>query len=491
MKSFVLAAVAALGLFLNVADAQERTVIFREGLNGYEGTHDTHLRTGAPDENNDFTNHFENRPFELEWDGSDGGGRNLAVFKFPGIFGDGPNQIPFGATIVSANLRTFIINNSTRTDTDVAYRLLKDWDETTITFNNYFDNVDAAAFGSTSSNDPGEALLESTGYVAVDSKVTGFHIPEQSGAAFFLDVTPIAQDWSDGEPNYGFVIMVVAGGNGFGHVSSEGIFYTRERIDELTAAGDPTVAHSIFQSPGFPGFGANISPQLIVETSAGTFTFQHGENGYEGYEDAYISNRGALEEPDEGRNHLYTFPLGFEGVIRMDVNENFNELGLLRYGNIIGDGPGQIPAGTTIDSARIRFFVMDTADTIDVHEIRPFTGENVDGYQVDTDWSEDTATFANMIVDGFFPQFGQEITSDSPVSTFTPATYADFAEADVTSTIQKYANGELENLGWMLENTAGDDVSFVGKEGAAVFGAPALVITYETGETAVDEYSIY
>lgn len=491
-KLTFLAAVAALVLG-GIAQAQEPTrIIFREELNGYTGTNDTTIRTGAPDENNDFRNHFENRAFELEWDGSDGGGRNFAMFKFPGIFGSGPNQIPLGSTIVSANLRTFIINNSNRTDRDIVYRLLNDWDEETVTFNNYFTTLDAAAFGSTQSNDPAEALMDNSGLVDVNSKVFGNHIPHLTGAAFFMDITPIAQDWSNGESNYGFMIMVVAGGNGFGHISSEGIFFTKERIDELKAANDPAI-NSFIADDTFPGFDANLSPQLIVETSAGNFTFQQGENGYEAYEDGYISNRGIDLPPDDGVQHLFTFPLGFEGIIRMDIGADFNELGLLRYGNIIGTGAGQIPPGTTINNARIRFFVTDTADTIDVHEIQPFEGpSDVDSsITVNTDWSEDTATFANLIVDGFFPQFGTEITADSPISTFTPTDNLNFAEADVTSSIQKYANGE-PNLGWMLENTAGDDVSFVGKEGAAVFGAPALIIDYlPPAGSAVNEYELY
>lgn len=486
MQKKVSVLAAALGLFVTVDGLAQETLRFQEGVNGYEGTQDSYLQTGSPDQNNDFLNHNENKIWELEWDGSDASGRNLAMFWFPSMFGDGENQIPLGSEIVNANFQTMIINDGSRSDTSLVYRLTKEWDETMVTFNSYFDNVDAAAFGSADGSsapgelqpgDPGQELLESTGYVATDSVVTALHIPNIAGGAFNLDLTPIAQEWSDGAENYGFVLMVVRGGNGFGHVSSEAQQITRQFIDDLVASGadvDGDIA-----DPDFPGFDQNISPELVVQTPAGEFRFQDGERGYEGYQDATISNAGFGNDL-VGINNVFDYPLGTEGFLSMDVSDDgsTNNFALVQFDNVIGEGENQIPPGTQIDNAFIRFFVMDDGPEIIVNEIADFEGTSLDGNPVSTDWDEETVTFANFVVDGFFPAFGQELTDEGNLGLFVPDSEFKFVEAEVTTTIQKYSNGEIPNRGWLFENPGGSDVSFVGKEGAQVFGAPALIVDY-------------
>lgn len=474
--------------------AQTQTLKFQEGFNGFESVQDTYLQTGSPDQINDFLNHNENKIWEIEWDGSDAGGRNLAMFWFQNIFGDGPNQIPLGSTIHSAVFESMIINDGSRTDVDLVYRLTKEWDETTTTMNTYFDDVDAAAFGSAAGNqadDVGQALLEASAHISTDTVLSELHIPNWAGGAYDLDLTPIAQEWSNGAPNYGFVLMVVQGGNGFGHISSEAGQISRSFIEELIASGvnvDGDIADA-----EFAGFDVNISPTLVVTAADGTeYIFQQGLNGYESYQDATVSAQGLGTEPDDGVRHLWNYPLGGEGVIRANISDDgLNEFGLVRFDDIIGTGAGQIPPNTQISNAIIRFFVADDdSNEVLVNQILPFTGVSADDetIAVNTDWDEDTVTYANFVQDGFAPVYGQELTEDSPVGTFIASSEFRLAEADVTISIQDYSNG-APNLGWTFE---GNDVHFVGKEAAAVFGGPALVVEFTPpGGTAVEDYSIY
>jgi hypothetical protein len=487
--------VAALIAAMSVSGfAVEKTIIFQEGSNGYGNTHDTYVQTGLPDNNNNYLNHREDKFWELEWDGSDAGGRNFAMFWFPDIFGDGENQIPLGSTIISAKLQTMVINDGSRGETDTVYRLTKEWDENDVTFSNYFVGVDAAL--ATDDN----SQFEDPAFVAPNPIVGANHIPQWQGGAYTLDLTPICQEWSDGEPNFGFINTVdVGGGNGFGHVSSEAQLLTREFIDELVL--DPDIGPRVddfLKDPAFPGFDVNVSPTLVVVTAAGeTYEFQHGENGYEGYQDATLSGAGSvnLSDPDDGVNTLYNYPLGLEGHIRMNTNNSSgeSEFGLIRYADLFGDGANQIPYGTEIATATIKFFVLDTGPEISVYEIKPYSGTSFSypDVEVNTDWNEETVTYASFIADGFFVQFGQEVTEDGTVGTFDASNRFAFAEADVTITLNKYSNQEIENLGWFLENTGGDDVHFIGKEGAAVFGAPALIVTYDDGASAVEDFMVY
>lgn len=496
MRNFLLSAVSAALVLSNTVSvgAQTQTLKFQEGFNGFESVQDSYLQTGSPDQNNNFLNHNENKIWEIEWDGSDAGGRNLAMFWFQNIFGDGPNQIPLGSTIHSAVFESMIINDGSRTDVDLVYRLTKEWDETDVTFNSYFSDLDAAAFGSAAGNqadDVGQALLEQSAFISTDTVLTELHIPQWSGGAYDLDLTAIAQEWSNGSPNFGFVLMVVQGGNGFGHISSEAGQISRSFIEELIAQGvdvDGDIADD-----AFAGFDVNISPTLVVNAADGTeYIFQQGLNGYESYQDATVSAQGLGTEPDGGVSHLWNHPLGGEGVIRANISaDGLNEFGLVRFDDIIGTGAGQIPPNTQISSAIIRFFVADDdSNEVLVNQILPFTGVSADDESivVNTDWDEDTVTYANFVQDGFAPVFGQELTDNSPVGTFIASSEFRLAEADVTISIQDYSNG-APNLGWTFE---GNDVHFVGKEAAAVFGGPALVVEFTPpGGTAVEDYSIY
>lgn len=463
---------------------EETTIIFQEGRNGYSGTQDSYIQTGAPDQNNNFWNHNENKIWEIEWDGSDAGGRNFALFWFPDIFGDGENQIPLGATILNAELRTMVINDGSRNEGDSIYRLTKSWDQETVTFSNYFTGADAAA--ATSSN----SVFEDPQFVGPNPIIGALHIPNMAGSAYKLNLTPIVQEWSDGSPNFGFMITVnVGAGNGFGHIASEASIITRQFIEDQIAAGrevDEDIA-----DPAFAGFDVNISPALIVETPNGTFTFQYGANGYESYQDAWISSIGLGTEPDNGVTHLWSYPLGEEGVIRCNITDTgVNDFGLVRFDNIIGTNTGQIPPGTQIDSARIRFFVTDDGNAVQVYQIKRFTGPSLvdESITIDTDWDEKTVTFANFVQDGLFPQLGGELTDSGVIGEFVPSSEFRFAEADVTVSVQAYSDGTAENLGWMFE---GADVHFAGKEAAAVFGAPALVITYDDGETVLNDFMLF
>lgn len=480
-KIITVAATAALVVSsAMLSGAQTQTLKFQEGVNGFESVQDSYLQTGSPDQNNNFFNHNENKIWEIEWDGSDAGGRNLAMFWFEDIFGDGPNQIPLGSTIVSAVFDSMIINDGSRTDVDLVYRLTKEWDETTVTMNNYFDDVDALAFGSAAGDqtiDVGKGLLEMSSHISTDTVLSELHIPQWAGSAYNFDLTAIAQEWSDGAPNYGFVLMVVQGGNGFGHISSEARQITRAFIEDQIAAG--VAVDGDIADPEFAGFDVNIAPTLIVDTAAGEFIFQQGENGYESYQDATISGDGFGNEPDDGVTHLWSFPLGLEGVIRADYDlENLaSEFGLVRFDDIIGTEPGQIPPGTAINSAIIRFFVADdTGDPVQVNQIQPFTGTSLDDetIEINTDWDETTVTYANFVQDGIAPVYGQELTENSPVGEFNASSEFRLATADVTVSVQSYSDG-APNLGWLFE---GEDVHFVGKEGAAVFGGPALTVEF-------------
>ena len=73
-------------------------IVFRNGLNGYSGTHDTMLSQATPGSG------YGNAT-TLSADGDDPSGQDTqTLLQFANLFGAGSSQIPLGATITSATL---------------------------------------------------------------------------------------------------------------------------------------------------------------------------------------------------------------------------------------------------------------------------------------------------------------------------------------------------------------------------------------------------
>src|SRR5688572_5723900 len=89
---------------------------------------------------------------------------------------------------------------------------------------------------------------------------------------------------------------------------------------------------------------------------AQTVTFRQGVGGYTGYQDSQIRQT----MPDS----VLTDNPGNPGQIRVDGEDGGGVVyGLLRFNNIFGTGTGQIPLGSTINSATLTFdFAEDGVD---------------------------------------------------------------------------------------------------------------------------------
>ena len=103
-----------------------------------------------------------------------------------------------------------------------------------------------------------------------------------------------------------------------------------------------------------------------------TVTFQHGVGGYEGQQDTVIFSL------DRDTN------FGTEGHISAD-QQDFNNVrqGLLKFDDIFGNEPGQIPFGATINSATLKVFVQDDSNA----------AMQMSLYRMLTDWDESIATW--------------------------------------------------------------------------------------------------
>lgn len=170
------------------------TVTYQQGVGGYAATHDTMLRESKPTK--DFST-----AANVNVDGEDSAGLiNQGLLQFDDIFGDGPGQIPLGATITSATL-TLDVSDSTK-DAVALHRMLIDWSAAaTQTWNSFGAGIQADGSEARAAADVTLAALAS--------------------GSRAIDVTSSLQAWSEGAANNGWLIQM-AGANGLDFSSSEG-----------------------------------------------------------------------------------------------------------------------------------------------------------------------------------------------------------------------------------------------------------------------------
>ncbi|WP_168205366.1 Calx-beta domain-containing protein [Bythopirellula goksoeyrii] len=183
-------------------------------------------------------------------------------------------------------------------------------------------------------------------------------------------------------------------------------------------------------------------------------SFQDGVGGYSNTEDTVLYSI----SPDSN--------FGSETSISPDQQDaNGVRQGLLRFNDIIGSLAGQVPLGSTINSATLQVSVVNSS-TAQVQ---------MSLYRMLEDWSEGLSTWNSFGEIGGVQSSEGEATGVPPDAIlFDPNTGV--MSFDVTRSLQNWAAGQ-ENLGWLLESTATDGWDFETSE-AAVADRPKLTVDY-------------
>jgi len=207
----------------SVANAQT-TISFRDGVNGYTGTQDCDIRQGSPNFN---TQNWQFNDVAYS-DAADPGQTNATqiMLRFDGIFS--ANAIPAGATITSATLRLTTAPTSRSGDGHggTFHRMLRDWNENTVTWNSLSNGVSA------DNVDARSAVSFQAGQVP--------NILQPGPISF--DVTDDLRAWAGGQANYGWATLPLLNGtNGWGiQTSDQGILADRPQL---------TVTYSVVPAP--------------------------------------------------------------------------------------------------------------------------------------------------------------------------------------------------------------------------------------------------
>ena len=189
-------------------------------------------------------------------------------------------------------------------------------------------------------------------------------------------------------------------------------------------------------------------------------TFQHGVGGYAATQDAVIFSQ------DRDTN------FGTEGHISAD-QQDFNNVrqGLLKFGNIFGDGAGQIPVGAKINSATLDVFVQDDSNA----------AMQMSLYRMLQNWDESVVTWNSFgSIGGVQASEGEAsdlppdaVLLDPETDVDRPATAGRF---DVTKSIEFWAAG-ANNFGWLVESAATNGWDFRTKD-SDLASRPKLTIDW-------------
>jgi len=181
---------------------------------------------------------------------------------------------------------------------------------------------------------------------------------------------------------------------------------------------------------------------------ADTAVFLQGASGYNSTVDTFLRQASA------------TTIYGTSLVVEWDGEDGGGQnTGLLRFDDIFGSGPGQIPTGSLITSATLTYNVTNP-------------GNNASVYQVVVDWDESVTynTFggdAGVQAD----EYGSYVGS--------AAGPAGEQNIDVMASIQTWLSNPTSNKGWVFLPTGGTDgVEFLSSENGALAQRPKLTVEY-------------
>jgi MYXO-CTERM domain-containing protein len=207
---------------VGVCDVGPTVATFQQGVGGYEGTVDTYLHAGAPDQSNAYSttlNVDAPPPAEEE---------RQILLRFEDVFGDLMGQIPRGARIVSATLTMYVTNPSD--DGAGLHVMLVPWNE---------DDTWNSLLGGVQLGTEAEAQAEASG--ATNSNKVPFE----------FDVTESLIAWSGGDPDFGWVFVMPAGG-------TDSWQFASSEEDEVSWRPLLTVSY-IPCEPGYVGDGVSCS----------------------------------------------------------------------------------------------------------------------------------------------------------------------------------------------------------------------------------------
>ena len=352
----VCAAFAAVLLFVLplVANGQVVTKAFQNGLNGYTGTFDRRISTDVFGTGTETSNGADAAAYFIDgYNGADSDDTQ-GLLRFDSLIGPGANQVPSNATILDAKLTltTSLAGNAQTSGPWGVAGMLQPFTATT---------VHADFPSGTDHGHRGPWWQDSSATRPVGG--FGFQLP---GHPDIANVTSVVQSWASGAPNHGLVVQ--AG------------------LADSVSQNANTADGWSYHTTGFPTSDTRPKLDVTYTTAAVTKnTFQRGLNGYANDSMAIVRS---------GLNALTADPAGTPPEVTEDaslLDQTFidgvfftntagdtssrDDLALLKFGGVFGNGAGQAPVDVPVAKA---WAVITTGDTsVDAITPGPFSAHTM------------------------------------------------------------------------------------------------------------------
>jgi hypothetical protein len=221
-------------------------------------------------------------------------------------------------------------------------------------------------------------------------------------------------------------------------------FFRKSRSNKAKKSGSRPSGHR----------GVTLSIETLeLREMLSVSTFQQGVGGYTSTQDVDLFSI------------TPTVNLGTDTVISVDQQDiNGERQGLVKFDNIFGNAPGQIPLGSTINSATLTLSVFNESNSSALISL----------YRMKTNWDQNVATWNS------FGSIGGVQASEGEAEALPDFTLTDpnvgTKNFDVTASLKHWASGE-GNFGWLFDTVATNGWDFNTSE-AAPSERPLLTVDY-------------
>jgi hypothetical protein len=246
-----------------------------------------------------------------------------------------------------------------------------------------------------------------------------------------------------------FSVDPVAGGNPIGLVATAFNTTSNTIILTLDTALNPTIRYNVsyFGGGDIQDYFGNVLPDFTTNIVFPA-VFRQDNNGYTGTQDTELREN----TPDASGADL--------AIINVDQQDPNNVHALLRFDNIIGGSPGQVPFGAPINNATLRIWTDDPGSS-PMRVMRMLVP-----------WDE-SSTWNSM-------NAGLDQTNDvecSALLTFSVSGDDEFDNLDVTALVQAWANG-APNYGFGFIPIGTDGWRWATSENATTDRRPTLIVDF-------------
>lgn len=222
-------------------------------------------------------------------------------------------------------------------------------------------------------------------------------------------------------------------------------------------------------TPGVFNSAVGTIQNFVVTIPKVTVSFQEGTGGYSGQVDRRVGENGTAQN---GSAVQQFFVDGMPGPA--DASEDTN--GLIRFDNIFGTGPGQIPPGAEVTDARL---IITTATVADAQSPGPWL---IDRLMIPFDGTTTYATLGGdanpATFDGFEGARGASF--GRPVAGYVGLDQGEVTTADVTELVKAWADGDPNHGFAIFASPTTNGWSFNTSGNTNPLLRPKLEITYTT-----------